>query len=42
MALIEAKGIKKIYESEGVETHALRGVTFSISKGEFVVIVKGK
>jgi len=39
MALIEANDIAKIYESEGVETHALRGVTFSAEKGEFIAIM---
>ncbi len=39
MALIECKDIKKIYRSGDVETMALKGVTFSIEKGEFVAII---
>jgi len=39
MALIEAVDVEKTYESEGVKTHALRGVTFSVEKGEFVAIM---
>lgn len=37
--LIEAKDLSKVYESEGVETKALDGVSFSIEKGEFVSIM---
>lgn len=39
MALIEAKKLQKIYETEGVKTPALDGVSFSIEKGEFVAIM---
>ncbi|MFQ5676658.1 MAG: ABC transporter ATP-binding protein [bacterium] len=38
-ALIEAKGLEKIYRSETVETRALRGVSFSIQSGEFVAVM---
>lgn len=37
--LIELSGIKKNYQDEGVATQALRGVSFSISQGEFVSIM---
>lgn len=37
--LIEVKNITKIFKSGKVETPALRGVSFSIEKGEFVAIV---
>ena len=39
MALIEVDDIKKTYESEGTETSALRGITFSIQKSDFVAIM---
>ena len=38
MALIEVKGLEKTYRDE-IETMALRGLTFSIDKGEFVSIM---
>lgn len=38
MPLIEAKNLGKSYYGDGVETIALRGVTFSIKAGEFVAI----
>lgn len=37
--LISVKDLEKIYHDEGVETRALRGVSFSIQKGEFVAIM---
>jgi putative ABC transport system ATP-binding protein len=37
--MIECKDLKKIYVSGDVETEALKGVTFSIAKGEFVAII---
>jgi len=39
MALIDVKDVTKLYKSEGIETRALRGVTFSINEGEFVAIM---
>ncbi len=39
MALIEVKDLRKTYVNDGVETPALRGVSFSIGKGEFVSIM---
>ena len=39
MPLMEIEHITKVYESDGVETHALRGVSFAIDKGEFVAIM---
>lgn len=37
--LIEVKNVTKIFKSGEIETVALRGVSFSIEKGEFVAIV---
>lgn len=37
-AYIEFKNVKKIYKMGEVEIEALRGVDFSINKGEFVII----
>ena len=37
--LIEVKDITKVFKSGDLETHALRGVSFSINKGEFVAIM---
>jgi len=39
MALIEAKGLEKTYHSGEVATPVLKGLTFSISKGEFVAVM---
>jgi len=37
--LIEVKNVIKVFKSGEVETVALRGVSFSIEKGEFVAII---
>lgn len=37
--MIEVSDLKKEYREEGTSTQALRGVTFSIDKGEFVSIM---
>lgn len=39
MPLIECRDLQKIYQTGDVETRALKGVTFSIEKGEFVAII---
>ena len=39
MPLIEIEKIKKVYDEDGVETQALRGISFSIDTGEFVAIM---
>ena len=39
MAILEVSDLKKTYFKEGVETPALRGVSFEISDGEFVAIM---
>lgn len=39
MPLIEVRDVTKTYESAGVETHALRGISFDIQRGEFVSIM---
>ena len=36
--LIELDGIKKVFLTEEVETHALSGIHLSIQPGEFVAI----
>jgi putative ABC transport system ATP-binding protein len=37
--LIEVKNVTKVFKSGEVETVALRGISFSIEKGEFVAII---
>lgn len=37
--MIECKNLKKIYRNGDVETQALKGVSFTIEKGEFVAII---
>jgi putative ABC transport system ATP-binding protein len=37
--MIECKNLRKVYRNGDVETEALKGVTFSVEKGEFVSIV---
>ena len=37
--VLEAKGIRKIYEGASGLTHALRGVSFSIEQGEFLAVM---
>ncbi len=39
MDLIEVKNLEKTYHNEGVETPALRGVSFNVRQGEFVAIM---
>ena len=39
MKFIEVKNLNKTYENEGVETPALKGISFCIEKGEFVSIM---
>ncbi len=39
MALIEVKDVRKVYRMDGVEFEALKGVSFSVDKGEFVIIM---
>jgi len=39
MSLLEVSDLRKTYESESVKTLALRGVSFSVEKGEFVAIM---
>jgi putative ABC transport system ATP-binding protein len=38
-SLIKVENLEKIYENEGVSTPAVKGVSFSIEKGEFVSIM---
>ena len=37
--LIDVRNLKKIYAIGKVEVHALRGVSFSVEKGEFIAIM---
>ena len=39
MKLIEVENLVKTYDSEGVQTQAMRGLNFTIEKGEFVSIM---
>lgn len=39
MSLFQLNNLTKVYRNEEVETQALRGVSFSIEKGEFVSIM---
>jgi putative ABC transport system ATP-binding protein len=39
MNIIECKNIKKVYAQGDIETTVLKGLTFSIQKGEFVAIM---
>ena len=39
MALLEVRNAEKTYYGEGIETHVLRGLSFSIDTGEFVSIM---
>ena len=39
MALLETVNLSKIYRDDGVETPALRSVSFSIEPGEFVAVM---
>lgn len=37
--LIDVKDLTKVYEMGDVQVHALRGVTFSVTSGEFIAIM---
>ncbi len=37
-AILEARGVTKVYETRGVETHALNGVDLEIGEGEFTAL----
>ena len=37
--LIDVKNLTKVYEMGDVQVHALRGVTFSVTSGEFIAIM---
>jgi putative ABC transport system ATP-binding protein len=39
MALIEMRDVEKVYRMDGIEVHALRGVSLTIDRGEFVAIM---
>src|SRR5690554_7410002 len=38
MALLELKGVKKIYEQGKIEVPALRGIDLTVEKGEFTTV----
>ncbi len=37
--VIETSGLTKVYDGAGAETHALRGVSFDVTSGEFVAVM---
>jgi putative ABC transport system ATP-binding protein len=37
--IVEARGVDKVYDTGRVEVHALRGVSFSVERGEMVAIM---
>ncbi|MDR2537364.1 MAG: ABC transporter ATP-binding protein [Treponema sp.] len=39
MAVIEIKGLKRLYELDGITVRALKGVDFSAEQGEFVAVM---
>ena len=39
MPLIEVENVRKVYRMDGVEFEALKGVSFTVEKGEFVIIM---
>ena len=39
MPLIEVEDVRKVYRMDGVEFEALKGVSFTVDKGEFVIIM---
>ncbi|MDQ7840329.1 MAG: ABC transporter ATP-binding protein [bacterium] len=39
MSLITVRNVEKIYRMDGVEVHALRGISLAIEPGEFVAIM---
>ena len=39
MAIVELENVRKVYTLGKTEVHALRGVSFSIEKGDFASIV---
>ncbi|SDE82547.1 putative ABC transport system ATP-binding protein [Thermus arciformis] len=39
MPILEAKGVRKVYRGDGVETEALRGVDLKVEAGEFTALV---
>ncbi|HSR67262.1 MAG TPA: ABC transporter ATP-binding protein [Acidobacteriota bacterium] len=38
MALIELKGVKKVFYTDEVETHALAGIEMEIQEGEYIAV----
>jgi putative ABC transport system ATP-binding protein len=39
MAVLEARGVTKVYSADGVDVHALRGVDFAVGAGELVGVM---
>ena len=38
MAILEADGVSKIYETRGVQTRALEGIDLAVEEGEFTAL----
>ena len=39
MAILELKNVKRLYQTRKITTEALKGVNFSVEKGEFISIM---
>ena len=39
MAILELKNVKRIYQTKNITTEALKGVNFSVERGEFISIM---
>jgi len=37
--IVELEGVTKVYKLGDVEVHALRGVTLTVNRGEFVAVM---
>ncbi len=39
MEILRVENIRRVYETQGKPVHALRGISFSVKKGEFIAVV---